>query len=598
MERRGRFGGWQLAVSTIVLACLTVVLAMTYSSVARQSALDAARVEAERRAALEVGTLAAEIGKYRVLPFVLVELPDMEAALARGVPEARRRLNGTLAALARQTGATVLYAVDRGGMARSASNAGSADSFVGYDFRFRPYFVDALRTGGSEYFARGSVTGRPGLFLARRAGGPEPAGVIVVKIEFDRIERLWRAAGRLSLVVDRDGVIVMGTDPRLRFRTIGQMPPARRAAIARSQQYGPAPLADAGWRLDGQGYATGSDGRRYLVVSRGLPVLGWRYLHIEPVQPALDAANARVRFGLLVVALLLATMFVLGWWSVTRRRRAEAAHAALEAEVSRRTAELTHAYDRLQRETDERARADSRYRAAREELAQANRLGSIGTITTSVAHEINQPVAAIRTAAENGVKLLARGDMARTGANLDLIVSLTQRIGAITGELLSYARRGRPGREPVPVDAVLDGTLMLIGDSFRRAGVTLTVVRAPDLPTLSASRIRLEQVLVNILGNALDAVSGRPGALVRLEAAVEGADVRLSIHDNGPGLPSDLGEAVFQPFVTGKPHGTGLGLGISREIVADHGGTLTARPSPLGGAVFHVLLPITPSEPR
>jgi len=343
--------------------------------------------------------------------------------------------------------------------------------------------------------------------------------------------------------------------------------------------------------LEEQGFATDPSGLRYLVLERRLPLLGWRHVRLEPIQPAIDSANDRVRLATLIFGLAVSALMVLVAWSATRQRRNEAARASLEEQVSRRTSELTDAYNSLRGEAEERERADRRYRAAREELAQANRLGSIGTITASVAHEINQPVAAIRTAAENGFKLLGRGEPDRAGANLELIVSLTQRIGAITGELLSYARRGRLGPSTIALDDIVDGVLMLIGDSFRRAGVVLEVDRAPRLPRIRASRIRLEQVLVNILQNALDAVADRDGGLVRLEIAADDDTIRMSVHDNGPGLPPELGETVFLPFVTGKVHGTGLGLGISREIVADHGGALTAGASPLGGAAFHATFP-------
>jgi len=582
----------RIVIFAVVLALVTSVFAVTYSVATRKAELAAARAEAERRASLEIGALVADVDKFRVLPFVLIELPDVVAALSSESGSASRRLDLKLAALARQTGATVLYAVDATGTDRSASNARGADSFVGHDFRFRPYFVDAMRVGVGEYFAQGTVTGRPGLFLARRVGTKAAAlGVVVVKIEFDRIERLWRTGGGLSLVADPDGIVIICSDPKLRFQSLSQLPSTRRAAISRSRQFGNASLADAGIKLDGQGFATDRSGLRYLVIERRLPLLGWRHVRLEPIQPAIDSANARVRLATLIFGLAVSALMVLVAWSATRQRRNEAARASLEQQVSRRTSELTDAYNSLRAEAEERERADSRYRAAREELAQANRLGSIGTITASVAHEMNQPVAAIRTAAENGFKLLRRGQPDRASANLKLIVSLTQRIGAITGELLSYARRGRLGPSTIALDDIVNGVLMLVGDSFRRAGVVLEVDRAPCLPRIRASRIRLEQVLVNILQNALDAVADRDGGFVRLEVAADDDMIRMSVHDNGPGLPQELGETVFLPFVTGKAHGTGLGLGISREIVADHGGTLTAGASPLGGAAFHATFP-------
>lgn len=599
MSQIARVGPWRLIAPLLGIGIIVLIFAVLFGSASRRDAIAVARQQAERRAALEAGTLLADVGKFRVLPYVLTELPDVRAALVDRTPAAITRLDQTLRALALQTGATVFYAVDQGGIARSASNAGGRDSFVGFDFRFRPYFVEAMRQGESEYFALGTVTGRPGLFLARRAGTAQaPTGIIVVKIEFDRLERLWRSPNQMSLVVDRDGVIVIGTRPDLRFRTIAPLSPARRAALERSRTFGGRELDVAGLQIAPDGVARDVQGERYLVVEQSLPVLGWRHLHLEPLQPILAAADARTRVATLILALALAGLAVLVGWNGSRRRRVEAAREMLETEVARRTIELTDAYDRLRWESDERARADSRYRAAREELAQANRLGSIGTITTSVAHEVNQPLTAIRTASENGLKLLARGRIAQVEENLSLIVGLTQRIGAITGELLSYARRGRGEPTLVALDAILDGALMLVGDSYRRAGVTLDIVRAPKLPAVRAGRIRIEQVLVNLLQNALDAVAETPGPQVRLTAAVDGDRVRLTVEDNGPGVAAEMAETIFQPFFTGKRGGTGLGLGISREIVGDHGGTLTVSEGAMGGAAFAVEMPIDGGEPR
>ena len=583
---RWLFGG-------VLAAAIVLAFWISFGAALRQSALREAQIEAERRAGLEVGTLVADINKFRVLPFVLIELPDMRGALVSGESAARDHLNETLAALATQTGASAIYAIDRQGIARAASNASMPDSFVGYDFRFRPYFRRALADGADEYFAEGVVTSRAGLFLAHRAGSrAKPAGVIVVKIEFGGIEQLWRADGPLSLVVDRDGVILLSTDPRLRYRTLGSLPPQRLAEIRRTRQFGPAALRSAPLRLLPQGGAIGSDGQRYIATVQPLPVLGWRQVHLEPERPVVAAVQGRVRFATLVVALVLIAILALSFWTGTARRRRETARAELEYEVLRRTAELRQAYAQLQQEAIDRAQADSRYRAAREELAQANRLGSIGTITTSVAHELNQPVAAIRTAAENAAKLLARGDRETAANNLTLIVSLTQRIGRITGELLSYARRGRRGGSTAWLEDVLDGALLLIGDSFRRAGVTLEVVRAAELPRLGVEQIRLEQVLVNLLQNALDAVSKQSAGLVQIQVDVGADEARITVADNGPGVPTDLGDSIFQPFVTGKPHGNGLGLGICREIIQEYDGSLTSVDSTIGGAAFRIILPL------
>lgn len=591
-----RFAKAQWLLATIAAAGIVLTFWMSFGRAIRESALSTAKMEAQRRAGLEVGTLVADINKFRVLPFVLTELPDVREALVEHSPAAQARLNATFAALIQQTGASALYAVDRAGIVRSSSNAALPDSFVGHDFRFRPYFRRAMRDGASEYFAEGLVTNRAGLFLARRAGtAKNPSGTIVVKIEFHGIERLWRADGPLSLVLDRDGIILLSTDPRLRYKLVRQLGPKRLAEIRDTRQFDPLSLQPAPFHLDGHGGAVDDTGRRYIAVIEPLPLLGWHQIHMEPELPIIAPTQGRLRFATLLMTLGLSALLALSFWAATRRRRVLAARLALEAEVARRTAELRDAYAQLQKESTDRVSADIRYRAAREELAQANRLGSIGTITTSVAHELNQPVAAIRTAAANATKLLARGERDRVADNLALIVSLTQRIGAITGELLSYARRGRRGKSSVALSDVLDGALLLIGDSFVRADICLEIVRPASLPRLLIERIRLEQVLVNLLQNALDALIGKPGSIVRVIVEVLDDSVRITVSDNGPGIPSELGETVFQPFVTGKPNGNGLGLGICQEIVRDHAGELIIIDADRG-ATFQITLPLDSSE--
>lgn len=576
----------------LVSATILAIFSWRVTTTLRDAEIDALREDAGQRAVLEIGTLTAEIEKFRALSFVLTELPDVDGALGQGSAAAAARLDGDLQSVAQQTGATVLFAVDRRGIARAASNAGRDESFVGFDFRFRPYFVQATRTGAGEYYAQGSVTGRPGLFLARRAGPADnPLGAIVIKIEFDRIERVWRSDSSLSMVVDDDGVILIASDPALRLQTIAPIDEGRRRQLIASRQFGGAALRDAGIRMSDDGFATDAAGRRFIAIETDLALPGWRHVHLEPVQPAIASARSQSRFATLLAALVIAGLLGAAGWSATRNRRRLAARLLLEEEVGRRTVELTDAYERLQAEGAERQRADARYRAAREELAQSNRLGSIGTITTSVAHEINQPVAAIRTAAENATKLLARGRTEPASQNLDLIVSLTARIGSITSELLSFARRGLSEAAPTALDDILDGALLLVGSQFARHRVKLEVVREPGLPRLRVVGIQIEQVLVNLLQNALDEVGDRVDGIVRLTAGVSADAVSLIVEDNGAGVPDDLADTVFQPFHTGKKNGTGLGLGISRDIVRKYGGDLRLDRSQLGGARFSVTLP-------
>jgi two-component system C4-dicarboxylate transport sensor histidine kinase DctB len=233
--------------------------------------------------------------------------------------------------------------------------------------------------------------------------------------------------------------------------------------------------------------------------------------------------------------------------------------------------------------------ADARWRAAREELAQANRLGVIGQITTGIAHEINQPVAAIRAFAENARGHLKREDTVRTAASLADIVELTDRIGRITTELRNFARRGTPVVREAPLGGAVDGAILLIADRIRAEGVTLDWTGLKTEIAVVADKMRLEQILINLIQNALDAVRDTPNPRIAIQVEAD-ESVAVTVADNGPGVSPAMAGNLFTPFATSKPDGLGLGLGIARDIAREFGGSLAKAASPLGGAAFRLTL--------
>lgn len=552
----------------------------------------AARANADRAAAAVALThrelLSSELQKFRLLPVVLAEYPDVAAALGGDDAEAVLRLDRTLELLAQRTDAAVLYAIDRQGRAVAASNWRLPSSFVGQDYTFRRYFGEAMAQGSAELFALGSVSGRPGLYLARRIDrNGRPLGVIVVKVEFDRLERDWRRTLGSTVVRDANGVILIASMPDLRFRTTQTLSPRLADRLRRSRQFGEAPALIPAFARDGGDVLL--DRQRFRVAAVAAPLAGGRLLHLTPLAPALAAARTQAMLwgaGLLLLAILIATAVRR---AAERERVQTRVRAALEDEVGRRTVALQDANARLLVESEERAAADRRFRAAREELAQANRLGSLGQITAGVAHEINQPVAAIRAFAENGIRLLDRDARDAVRDNLGRIVALTDRIGAITGELRAFARRRTPSPGTPTLDEAIAGTLLLIGDRARGV-VEDRVSRDVRLLKVGADRIRLEQILVNLIHNALDATSGRDVPRVTIEAVRHGDAVALRVADNGPGVDPAIADTLFTPFVTGKVGGLGLGLAIARDIARAFGGDLALDSQHDAGAVFVLTL--------
>ncbi len=557
-------------------------------------ALSVAKNDAQRaaasRAATAQGLLASQLQKYRLLPLVLADYPDVQAALETRTPAAIVRLNARLELIAEHTDAAVIYVVDADGTTIAASNWKLPTSFIGQDYGFRPYFTNAMRIGAAEQFALGTVSKRPGLFLARRVGRH---GVVVVKVEFGPMEAAWAHQDGPTIVRDGNGVIIMTSRPAWRLRATQPLTPETANAIQRARLYGegvPPALAPDLTLADAHSISEDRSHSLFAAAALPIPVTNWTVVTLEPIEPALAAARAEIRAFALGIVLIL--VILMGWRMRAREARQlrETARSELEEQVTLRTAELRNANELLVRESREREKNEARLRTAREDLAQSNRLATLGQITAGVAHEINQPLAALRSFAENAHVLSERGKDTEVRSNLDHIVSLAQRIGDITGELRLFARR-ESGKGPVSLSGAIDGSLLLTGDRLRQLGVI--VERRGDAPSqlIAADRIKLEQIMINLIQNAGDAVAGQPMPRITIQTMLDKTGAKIAITDNGPGVSRDGQRDLFKSFVTQKPDGLGLGLVIARDLAREVGGELTYVPGG-PGATFLLRLPL------
>jgi two-component system C4-dicarboxylate transport sensor histidine kinase DctB len=304
-----------------------------------------------------------------------------------------------------------------------------------------------------------------------------------------------------------------------------------------------------------------------------------------------DAVRTARNIGWLTAGLLGALLtLILGTILVARERR-ERTQRELESLVEQRTEELRNSNQRLVLEIDERARADARVQKLRDDLVQANRLAVLGQISAGVAHEINQPVAAIRTNVDNAAVLLARGRQTECEENLRAIVSLTDRIGLITDELREFARRTPIERKPTRLAAAIDGACILLDARLRSASITLHKNLSPTDPQVIANRTKIEQVIVNLLQNAIEALADTSMPTITIETGSSATGHWIAIRDNGPGIPDAQRDELFVPFSSTKPLGLGLGLVICRDIMADLGGTLDFESVAGPGARFVARFP-------
>ena len=581
-------------LALLALAGVVLVLALVVAGeLVRARAIETLTDEASTDAALKAALLNAALERPRALPLVLSGESDLKAALASRDPQDVSRLDARLKSLIEGTQASVIYVIGPDGVAISASNAGEPDSFVGSSYVFRDYFRHAMQRGSAEQYALGTVSRRPGLYISRRVedGNARVLGVVVAKVEFNRLESDWRIGQRPVYVTDRRGIVLMTSVPEWRFRALVPIASAQRAAIAESLEFGGAPLDLLPLaRIEPLSEdsdlvrvaASDAHGGVYLRLALPVPGTDWTLHFLLPVEPALGNWLWQGRIAVFAAFL---PAFGLAAYLLRRRQRAlfdiareRTAREELEQRVDERTRDLTSARDRLQAEIAGHERTGKLLQGVQQDLVQANRLAILGQVAAGVAHEINQPVATIRAFADNGRTLLDRGRLAEAGENLEQIAALTERIGTITGDLRMLARKGRAAAGPTGMKDVIEGAVLLLRSRFSGHMDALDIELPDAALAVSGSRVRLEQILINLLQNALEATAGRADARIAVRVRGDGAEgVVLTVADNGPGIAPEIGEALFTPFNTSKESGLGLGLVISREIAADYGGRIEVQ---------------------
>lgn len=585
LARRARRAWLLFAAVALLIVTAALYGAGLYGRTAEIGTLAA---QGRTDANLKVALLRAVLESPRALPLLLSADQQVRDALTQKNAAAIDVLNRKLEGLVSGTKASVLYVIGADGRAIASSNWREPISFVGNDYRFRDYFSGAMQAGTAEYFALGNVSKRPGLYISRRVGdAAAPLGVVVVKMEFDQLEADWREANRPAYVSDENGVVLITSVPSWRFMTTAPLAAPKQAAIRDSQQFGDAPLVPLPIMHPQalspdvsivHAVTPGGSDAQYLSLATPVPSTPWRLDYLIPAEAPIAAAVREMRLlALGVVVPLLGLAAYLLWRRQSAQMRIAAEQAArteLERRVVERTEDLSRARDRLQAEITGHRNTEAKLQVVQQDLVQANRLAILGQVAAGVAHEINQPVATIRAYADNARIFLDRKQTGPAEENLGAIAALTERIGSITEELKAFARKGRTAAEPVELRGVIEGAVMLLRSRF--AGRLDALVVDLPLPSLKVmgNRVRLEQVLINLFQNALEALDGRDDAHVQVSVEETADGVTISVSDNGSGIPPAILKSLFTPFNTSKEKGLGLGLVISKDIVADYGGRI------------------------
>ena len=588
----------------LVIAIITGAI-VTWTTVwfTREIAHERIRDRSGHTLNLVTENLRGALARYQYQPRLLSRNPALSRLLERPGDEALvRTANLELERINDVTGALDTYLMDWKGLTVAASNWASDRTFIGRNFAFRPYFQAAMKGSMGRYFALGTTSGERGYYFSypvRQDTGV--IGVVVVKMDLGSIEAQWRNPDHEIVVVDEDGVVFLSSNPVWHFHTLGPLSSDTRKRLADIRRYPGKALEPLTFETaEGEGLvsvaganqlARRANRETFLMRQQSMEDAGWRVLILARTTDVRNQINVAV----VVAAIVMASLLLTGYNIFLRVRRSrmrsalqEEAKRELEENVRERTQDLTAANTKLRDEIRERLNAEALLQQTQTDLVQATKLAALGQMSAGLSHELNQPLAAIRSYADNALVFLERENPETVQSNLAGISELTERMSRIIKNLKTAAHDEPFEVGPVFVAPALTETLTMLDSRLKANKITVSLDLENDDLQINGGEVRLQQIFLNLIGNAIDAMKDSGDGLLEISARQTGNQVEIIIRDNGTGVAEENVEYLFDPFYSTKEVGKGMGLGlfIVYGLVKQFGGTITAANHPDGGAVF------------
>ncbi|MBP1682371.1 MAG: Signal transduction histidine kinase regulating C4-dicarboxylate transport system [Proteobacteria bacterium] len=596
-----------LRILLAIVVCIAAGWGVRNAVLSRQ--LDLLSEQSRQRGEFYRRSLNFLLSRNESLPRIIALEDRLKALLQNpGQQTLHHSANNYLANVRDGAGINTAYLMDKQGLTLASSNFRSPGSYVGHNYGYRPYFQEALKGRLGRFYGVGATTGEPGFFLAAPIESEGALlGAVIVKISLENFESALVRSGDPVLLVDANGVIFLASVPEWKYHFLTPLEPGVLQQIGLSRQYDNQNLQPLGVNFGLQDEPKtvrvalpGGPEQDYLVQSIKTGTLGWSIVFLSRTgQERQNADLAGIAAGF-AVALLLSTLvfYRLNVKRYKERRQAEVAlrqaHKELEQRIAERTADLRATNASLEEKIDALKTTETILHETRDSAVQAGKLAVLGQMAAGISHEVNQPLTALHTLTDNAVDLLGRGRLEEVRENLGFIKQMALRMGHIVGEIKTFARKSPLERLAVNLSEVLTQALRMVESRRRQIGAQIDVEALPDDLRVLADVQRLEQVLVNLLLNALDAVAEGAEQRIAIGARCESGRASLVIHDSGPGIADEVLPHLFEPFFTTKLSGQGLGLGlaISRMIVAELGGRIDVCNHALGGAEFTVALEV------
>lgn len=599
--------GWITAITILTLVLFGV------SAYVYKLELEKAALRGSIRLELFVTYLKGVLEKYESLPELLARDKQLVNFLRH--PGGRDRIeafNKYLETINDISNAADTYIMDKEGLTIASSNWQDERPFVGRNFSYRPYFHQAMKGKLGRYFALGTTSVKRGYYFAYPVRHEdEIIGAVVLKTNIDSVERQWGYHDETFLVTDPDNVIFLTTNTDWRFMTFGEIDERTRELVKKSRRYPNLDLEPLDIEPVKE-YPFGSiinitfhdnSSKTFLQQNHIMQEAGWTVQilsNIRPIRKKIVAVNLLVGTSLLFGYLLLVLfaqrrqrLIELKKFEDQARRVLLEANEKLEYRVGERTLELTKANKKLLKEIQERKLTEEMLKKTRSELVQAAKMATLGQLSAGINHELNQPLAAIRSYADNCRQFFLKGRYEDAAWNMEQIGELTDRMAQIGVQLKAFSRKTSGEIEIIPVHGAIDGALEILSPTIKKSKVKIDIDILPEDLEFFANHVFIQQVIVNLLSNAIHAVEAAETPSIRIVARVNDTMAQLEILDNGPGISKENLDKIFEPFFTTKKsgHGLGLGLTITERIIKEMSGKIIVETERNGGARFIILLP-------
>ncbi len=559
------------AANLLVVLVMGIVAAWVSGNIAADLVQERLRANARETLFVQAEVLAGLLDKYRLLPAMLArrnDLPDLFTKTPG--PETLQSARRIALHVVGLSGAMDISFIYPDGKPLATGIGFFSDRIEPES----PLFIAAVQGRLGREMRVLDNGKRAYVFTTGVRDATGFVGVVAVYVSLEQLEASWSLTDNPVLAVDKNHTIVMSNRENLRLRRTDDIEMPRGA---------------------GKFVEIVGENTQYLEISRPLPLLGWQLRVLADIAPSMGYRTLWGSLSAVACALIALAVQALihHQYTIDRRKRLDRATSLrLERMVRDRTRALIETNTTLEHEIEERRAANMQLRQTQNELIQTGKLAALGQMSTALSHEYNQPLSAIKSYANNALTYMDRGREDEARNNIKRISDLTDRMAQISKHLRNFARKPNPTYSTVPVSTVIDDALSVLTSRIHADNAEIVVSAAgPDI-WARAGYVRLQQVIVNLVLNALDAMQGQNTSRVTIHTACDNGKVMIRVTDTGPGLAPDTLTTVFDPFFTTKEVGKGLGLGlsISYNIIKDFEGQLTAANTPEGGAEFTITL--------